>query len=81
MGVSRPTLTRIYQEARNKVARAFVEGKDIAIKGGHFDFDDNWYYCPSCQARFNLFESSEKVCPTCASKDIITLNEYYTQLK
>jgi predicted DNA-binding protein (UPF0251 family) len=26
MDVSRPTLTRIYEEARNKVATAFVEG-------------------------------------------------------
>ena len=29
MDVSRPTLTRIYEEARNKVATAFVEGRDL----------------------------------------------------
>lgn len=32
MGVSRPTLTRIYDRARKKVAKAFSEGKSIAFK-------------------------------------------------
>ena len=38
MDVSRPTLTRIYEEARNKVATAFVEGRDLLFKGGDFYF-------------------------------------------
>ena len=42
MDVSRPTLTRIYEEARNKVATAFVEGRDIIFKGGDVYFDKNW---------------------------------------
>ena len=32
MGVSRPTLTRIYDRARKKVAKAFTEGKPIVIQ-------------------------------------------------
>lgn len=79
MNVSRPTLTRIYESARNKVARSMVEGKDLMIRGGNFQFDDNWFYCNTCQARFNVFEDAEKVCPVCGSKDIITLNEYYAR--
>ena len=47
MEVSRPTLTRIYESARNKVARSMVEGKDLIIRGGNFQFDDNWFYCKS----------------------------------
>ena len=34
MNVSRPTLTRIYDQARQKVAKAFVEGRSIIFAGG-----------------------------------------------
>ncbi len=78
MDVSRPTLTRIYEAARNKVARSMVEGKDLVIRGGNFHFDDNWFYCKNCQAKFNLLTGSEDACPVCNSKDIITLNEFYS---
>ncbi|MCR4853116.1 MAG: DUF134 domain-containing protein, partial [Prevotella sp.] len=38
MKVSRPTLTRIYMEARRKMATAIVEGRHIVITGGNMDF-------------------------------------------
>ncbi len=34
MGISRPTVTRIYTEARKKIAQALTEGKAICIEGG-----------------------------------------------
>lgn len=34
MGVSRPTVTRIYTRARKKIAEALTEGKAISIEGG-----------------------------------------------
>ena len=34
MGVSRPTVTRIYAGARQKIAEALTEGKAICIEGG-----------------------------------------------
>ena len=34
MGVSRPTVTRIYQSARRKIARVLVQGEALMIKGG-----------------------------------------------
>jgi len=34
MGISRPTVTRIYANARKKVAEALTEGKAISIEGG-----------------------------------------------
>ena len=77
MDVSRPTLTRIYESARNKVARSMVEGKDLIIRGGNFQFDEDWFYCNSCQAKFNLLDHNEKNCPICRSLDIISLNEFY----
>ncbi len=38
MKVSRPTLTRIYMEARRKIATAIVEGCQLRITGGNIDF-------------------------------------------
>ena len=34
MGISRPTITRIYASARKKIAEALTEGKAICIEGG-----------------------------------------------
>lgn len=78
MEVSRPTLTRIYESARNKVAQSMVEGKDLVIRGGNFHFDENWFYCNSCKAKFNRFVETEHNCPVCNSSDIISLNEFYS---
>lgn len=78
MDISRPTLTRIYEEARNKVATAFVEGRGIIFRGGDICFDKNWYKCNSCLASFNHYTEEKIECPICGSADIITLNEYYS---
>ncbi len=78
MDVSRPTLTRIYEEARNKVATAFVEGRDLFFRGGDIYFDKNWFRCNSCQASFSDYSDNTKNCPVCNSNDIISLNEYYS---
>lgn len=81
MNVSRPTLTRIYEVARNKVATAFVEGRDIVFKGGKVYFDENEYTCNSCGANFKKPEGGEAVCPSCNSKDVVTLNDFYSDKK
>ncbi len=76
MDVSRPTLTRIYEEARNKVATAFVEGRDLLFKGGDVYFEENWYKCNSCSASFSDF-AEQPGCPVCSSEEVISLNEFY----
>jgi uncharacterized protein len=48
MNVSRPTLTRIYENARRSMAKAFVEGKMILIEGGSVEFEEDWYRCKKC---------------------------------
>lgn len=48
MAVSRPTVTRIYEQARRKVAEAFIEGKAINISGGNYSFSANWCKCNKC---------------------------------
>jgi uncharacterized protein len=78
MDVSRPTLTRIYEEARNKVATAFVEGRDLLFRGGDIYFDKNWYKCNSCQASFSDYSDNNVSCPVCNSTDLISLNDYYS---
>lgn len=77
MDVSRPTLTRIYEEARNKVATAFVEGRDIIFRGGDFYFDANWYKCGSCQASFSDYAEKVTNCPVCQAEPVVSLNEFY----
>lgn len=79
MAVSRPTLTRVYETARQKVAKALTEGKDLVIRGGKFHFEDTWFRCPSCKANFNLYEEGDKKCPVCDSSEIISLNDYYSE--
>jgi len=69
MGVSRPTFTRIYASALQKVAKAFVEGRQINIKGGTFYFDSECYYCDTCNGYFSKPEKVKKVesCSLCGS--------------
>jgi len=41
LNVSQPTFNRIYNEAKRKLVRAFVEGAAIRIEGGDFVIDEN----------------------------------------
>lgn len=71
--VSRPTFTRIYDSARKKVAKAFVENKCISIEGGDVVFKDHWYYCNHCQSVFkikNQLLPDELCCPVCKSEGV-----------
>ena len=71
MEVSRPTFTRIYMSARQKVAKAFVEGVQIKIEGGKVEFDKDWFKCASCGAIFNRMGSIDPTsCPICSSDEI-----------
>jgi predicted DNA-binding protein (UPF0251 family) len=77
MDVSRPTLTRIYSRARNKIAEALVFGKQIIIEGGKIYFDSEWYSCKSCGCYFNNPNKQEEVmeCPLCRSKNFSAYDE------
>lgn len=72
MGVSRPTFTRIYASALQKIAKAFVEGKQISIEGGKVYFDSDWYHCKACSCYFNNPEKENPVkdCPLCGSQRV-----------
>ncbi|MDD2489353.1 MAG: DUF134 domain-containing protein [Bacteroidales bacterium] len=68
MQVSRPTFTRIYMSARQKIASAFIEGRQIIIEGGKVQYDQNWYLCNDCKCSFNRVEETPEKCPLCGSK-------------
>ncbi len=74
MDISRPTFTRLYNTARKKIAKAFVEGKAIIIKGGTFYTDDYWYKCQSCNETMVTLKPL-KQCRSCDSNELIWLNE------
>lgn len=76
MAVSRPTLTRIYAKARQKIAEALVLGKQIVIEGGKIYFDSEWFSCCSCGCYFNNPDRQTAVneCPLCKSSNIMNLD-------
>ena len=76
MCVSRPTFTRIYASALQKIAKAFVEGRQIAIEGGKVYFDSDWYQCKKCNCYFNNPEKEIEIehCPLCGNNEIISFD-------
>lgn len=54
MGVSRPTFHRIISSARNKLARALVEGKAIRIEGGNYKLITDHLRCTDCGYLVNI---------------------------
>ncbi|MDD4727559.1 MAG: DUF134 domain-containing protein [Dysgonamonadaceae bacterium] len=72
MNVSRPTFTRIYAAALQKVATAFVEGRQMTIEGGKVYFDSDWHQCNACECYFSHPHKQLPIeeCPLCGSKEI-----------
>ena len=78
MQVSRPTFMRMYISAREKIARAFVEGRQIIIEGGKIEYDMDWFSCRSCGCVFSKKTEIPRNCPVCGSFEI---NQYKTDNK
>lgn len=62
MNVSRPTLTRIYAKARQKVAKAFVEGMTLLIEGGEVDFVGKYHRCGRCSQIMDVALKDQHIC-------------------
>lgn len=76
MQISRPTLTRIYERARKKVATALTEAQQLLIEGGNAIFNGQWFMCEKCDCKFNNPQNVEvSVCPLCDSPNIQHLEE------
>jgi uncharacterized protein len=77
MNVSRPTLTRIYENARKTVAEAFVKGKMILIEGGDVSFDKQWFRCKRCFKLVDGLENHTQCgnCTTFCQEELTPINE------
>ncbi len=73
MNISRPTFTRLYDRARKNVAKAFVEGKAILIRGGTFISGEYWYRCNNCHETI-VSDTPEENCDKCTSANIVRLD-------
>ena len=75
MKVSRPTLTRIYERVRKKIASALIESRQIKIEGGRAVFNNNWFQCNSCLSNFNTARNQEHTCecPLCQSRSFVQI--------
>lgn len=75
--VSRPTVTRIYNRARMKIAEALIEIKTLKIEEGNVYFGENWYKCLYCATFFNIPKEKcfKKSCPMCSGNSLQELNK------
>ncbi len=78
MNISRPTFTRLYDKARKNVAKAFVEGKAIIIRGGTYITDNYWYRCVDCHETI-VSDHPVNQCDECDSDNITQLNDKTSQ--
>jgi predicted DNA-binding protein (UPF0251 family) len=70
MGISRPTFSRVYDMARQKLAKAMVEGLPFKIEGGNISFSELWYKCNECNTSFSPAEPDDpEKCPVCRGID------------
>ncbi|HOW30811.1 MAG TPA: DUF134 domain-containing protein [Bacteroidales bacterium] len=72
MGISRPTFTRIYAAARQKMAVSLVEGRKFIIEGGKVWFDSSWFICRQCSCKFTGMATGKSgvACPLCGNVSI-----------
>ncbi|HNX38707.1 MAG TPA: DUF134 domain-containing protein [Candidatus Cloacimonadota bacterium] len=77
MNVSRPTFTRIYESARQKLSLALVEGRSLLIEGGSVSLNGSHWYCEACSSKFTLQDPPSDggpSCPHCHSSQLVDLN-------
>ncbi len=74
MEISRPTFTRLIEQARKKIADFIINGKMLNIDGGNIHFRNNIIKCQSCGQMFRMkFNETITECPACHSKNILNL--------
>ncbi|OHD07510.1 MAG: hypothetical protein A2Y41_09420 [Spirochaetes bacterium GWB1_36_13] len=80
MGISRPTFTRLYEEARNRLAEALIEGKSFIIEGGEVSFSSVSFRCSDCKHSFQTSKEEAETttaCPKCKSTQIVSMNDFF----
>jgi len=72
MKVSRPTVGRILEEARRKIAEALIKGKAIKIQGGTIMVNQQRQFaCSDCQHTWELPHGTGRppACPACKGRN------------
>jgi len=77
MGISRPTFTRLIDQARKKIASGIIEGKEISIGGGDFQFQQHSARCRSCGTILDYVHKIPPKCPECNDTQLENLNLNY----
>jgi len=72
MGVSRPTVTRIYASARKKIADVLVLGQALRIEGGVVEMAKRQFQCSDCNHQWpEAFGTGHPDrCPECQSTNL-----------
>lgn len=79
MDISRPTFTRLIEKARRKVAQSIVEGKELVVDGGNFDFVNTLHHCRDCgKITTQPVHDGACHCHDCGSENIENLAERFT---
>ena len=74
MEISRPTFTRLIEEARKKIADFILNGKLLNVDGGNIHFRNNIIKCQNCGQMFRThFDEEISECPSCHSNNLLNL--------
>jgi len=70
MSVSRPTFHRILAAARQKIARALVNGEALRVEGGNFKLTQHKLECTSCGHQWEgTICCRRTMCPLCYGRE------------
>jgi predicted DNA-binding protein (UPF0251 family) len=75
MQISRPTFQRDLASAREKIARALVEGRALRIEGGNYRLAMRKFKCRECHHDFEVpfgigGSGCEMTCPQCTGENV-----------
>jgi predicted DNA-binding protein (UPF0251 family) len=71
MVISRPTFTRLIEKARHKLALAIVDGMELVVEGGYFEFANTLHRCRDCGDEHIIpYKKNITDCPECGSENI-----------
>jgi predicted DNA-binding protein (UPF0251 family) len=82
MAISRPTFTRLIEKARHKIARAIVDGMELVVEGGYFEFANTLRRCRDCgDEQISPYNESITGCPGCGSGNVEDMAQNFIEHK
>lgn len=82
MAISRPTFTRLIEKARQKIARVIIDGMELIVEGGNFEFQNTLRRCRDCgDEQLSVPDKNSEDCPECGSDNIEDMARNYLENK